>query len=92
MVGLAQGAVNNDQLYISLLKGSIQIARGYCTPGASTFLFCTFAMQATVALKVGESVSVLNENTGYQNSALVRAVFTHFNGWLVQENLSSVLS
>lgn len=90
--GLALATADNARIFTQLRKNTSQglIVYGLCNQ-QNKDKFCTVSMHATVQLMAGDNIFVdmKTENTVLYDDA---GRYTHFTGWLVEENISSVLA
>jgi hypothetical protein len=76
---------SNQYMHLFLLKSGSTIAKAYCDSTSPADQYETFSLQSTVKLQVGEQIWVEiggitagNHLHGYD--------YTHFTGWLLQED------
>jgi hypothetical protein len=76
----------NLMMYVSLFKNGSIIANGYSGSTSPGNIFDTYSLQSTVQLQVGEQIWV--EITRISAGAYLDGnKFTHFTGWLLQEDI-----
>ncbi len=83
-------AINTAPNYVSvaLMVNGVQIGRAHCDAIAGKE-WETLTLQSTIELKTGDSVwlQILFSNGAYLQDTS-EGQFTHFSGWLLQEDLS----
>ncbi|XP_046633654.1 uncharacterized protein LOC124313031 isoform X2 [Daphnia pulicaria] len=81
----------NLRMYVRLFKNGSIFANAYCGSTSPGNMFETFSLQSTVQLQVGEQIWV--EITSISAGAYLDGFgYTHFTGWLLQEDISLSLN
>ena len=90
-LGYFPASSSNLDMYIYLLKGGSLIANAYSGSTSPGGQFETFSLQSTLQLQVGEQIWV-EINRMSPGAFLDGNGFTHFTGWLLQEDVSLSLN
>jgi hypothetical protein len=90
-LGRFPASSSNQEMHLQLLKNGGAIAKAYCGSTSPGNIYETYSLQSTVQLQMGEQVWVeifiLSAGAFFNGNN-----FTHFTGWLLQEDISLSLN
>jgi hypothetical protein len=90
-LGYFPASSSNQEMRPLLLKSGNAIARALCSSTSPGNIYDTYSLQSTVLLQMGEQIWV--EISSLSAGAYFNGNnFTHFTGWLLQEDISLSLN
>ena len=92
-LGYFPASSSNQAMHLHLVKNGSRIANAYSdlASSASQYRYDTFSLQSTLQLQVGDQIwvdiSIISAGVYFHGNR-----FSHFTGWLLQEDVSLSLN